>query len=84
MRRKSNLVPLAQISAVMCNYARPNNARACVRQLRKLGIEEIIVWNNKAAPIPEATYNLNYPVNIGPLGKYLAGLGTKKLHPGGG
>ena len=71
-------VPLSQIAAVMCNYVRPNNARTCVRQLQKLGIEEIIVWNNKAEPIPEATHNINYPVNIGPLGKYLAGLGTKK------
>src|SRR5690554_6893522 len=79
-RKRVDPVPLEHIATVMCNYARPNNARACVRQLRKLGIQEIIVWNNKTDPIPEATQNINHPGNIGPLGKYLAGLQTKKSY----
>lgn len=73
-------VPLHQICAVICNYARPRNARACVRQLKKLGITEIVVWNNGAPPVPEATHNIRCPGNIGPIGKYLAGLHTKKRY----
>lgn len=72
------IVPLSDICAVMCNYARPNSARACVRRLRELGLKEIIVWNNGAKPIPEASQNIMNSENIGPIGKYYAGLKTKK------
>lgn len=71
-------VPLKSICAVLCNYARPKNARSCVKRLLKLGITEIIVWNNGAKPIPEATQNINNPQNVGPIGKYLGALNTVK------
>lgn len=71
-------VPLKDICAVLCNYARPKSARACVRRLLKLGITEVIVWNNGAKPIPEATYNINNSKNIGPMGKHLGALNTAK------
>lgn len=75
---RPSMVPLNKICAVMCNYKRPKNARKVVKQLKRFGIKEIIVWNNRAKPIPEATKNINQPTNIGPRGKYLAGLHTKK------
>jgi|SRR5690554_3964532 len=78
MDNKTGLIPLHQISAVMCNYARPKSARSCVRRLKELGITEIIVWNNGAKPIPEATLNINHKTNKGPIGKYHAGLKTKR------
>jgi hypothetical protein len=71
-------VPLGDICAIMCNYARPHSARACVRRLRGLGITEIIVWNNGVEPIPEATQNINLPENVGPIGKYKGALHTTK------
>lgn len=73
----NNEVPMEKISAVICNYKRPLSARKCVMRLKELGIREVIVWNNGAKPIAEATVNINYPQNIGPIGKYLAGLDTK-------
>lgn len=73
-----NLVSMDDICAVMCNYARPKNARSCVKRLKELGLQEIIVWNNGAKPIPEATHNIILSKNIGPIGKYYAGLETGK------
>src|SRR5688572_19194105 len=70
--------PLKDICAVLCNYARPKSARACVRRLLRLGITEVIVWNNGAKPIPEATKNIVNPENIGPIGKHLGALNTTK------
>ena len=72
------IVPLTSIAAVMCNFARPKNARRVVQQLLTLGIQEIRVWNNGVKPIPEATHNLKSKKNIGPIGKYLAALQTSK------
>lgn len=72
-----NMVSLEGIAAVICNYKRPLSAQKCVKRLKELGIQEVIVWNNGAKPISEATININYPHNIGPIGKYLAGLHTK-------
>src|SRR5690554_117564 len=80
MKKHHVPVPLDHICAVMCNYARPNNARVCVRQLKKLGITEIVVWNNGAPSLPEATHNIKHQRNIGPIGKYLAGLQTNKRY----
>lgn len=77
-RMTRDKAPLKDICAVLCNYARPKNARACVRRLLKLGITEVIVWNNGAKPIPEATRNINNPENIGPIGKHLGALKTTK------
>lgn len=71
-------VPLKDICAVLCNYARPKSAKACVRRLLELGITEVVVWNNGAKPIPEATHNINNSKNIGPMGKYLGALNTTK------
>ncbi len=71
-------VPLKDICAVLCNYARPKNARACVKRLLSLGITEVFVWNNGAKPIPEATYNIINSKNIGPYGKYLGAINTTK------
>lgn len=76
--KPASKVELNKICAVMCNYKRPKNARKCVKQLKRLGITEVIVWNNGAKPIPEATKNINRSHNIGPIGKYLAGLSTTK------
>jgi len=73
----SSGVPLDKICAVLCNYKRPLSAERCVQKLKELGVGEVIVWNNGAKPIPDATVNINRPKNIGPLGKYLAGLYTK-------
>lgn len=78
MDRKRVKAPLKDICAVLCNYARPKSARACVRRLLKLGITEVIVWNNGAKPIPEATKNIVNPENIGPIGKHLGALNTTK------
>lgn len=77
-KSESQKVPLNDICAVLCNYARPKNARACVRRLLDLGITEIIVWNNGAKPIPEATHNIINSKNIGPIGKHLGALETTK------
>lgn len=71
-------VPLKDICAVMCNYARPKSAKAVVKRLLNLGITEINVWNNGAKPIPEATKNITNSKNIGPIGKYLGALKTTK------
>lgn len=71
-------IPLNKICAVMCNYKRPKNARKCVKQLKKLGIGEIIVWNNGVKPIRGVSKNINKPHNVGPIGKFYAGLETKK------
>jgi hypothetical protein len=71
-------VPIESVCAVLCNFARPTSTRACVRQLLKLGLTEVIVWNNGAEPIPEATRNIIKEKNIGPLGKHLGALETKK------
>lgn len=79
-KSKDQKVPLKDICAVLCNYARPRNARACVRRLLDLGITEIIVWNNGAKPIPEATQNITNSKNIGPFGKYLGALNTTKTY----
>jgi hypothetical protein len=78
MDNKTALIPLGDISAVMCNYARPKSARSCVKRLKELGLKEIIVWNNGAKPIPEATINLNQAKNKGPIGKYHAALKTSR------
>ncbi|HBT16085.1 MAG TPA: hypothetical protein DEB05_03910 [Firmicutes bacterium] len=77
-KKAKKMVPLESITAVMCNFARPKNARAVVQNLRKLGIKEILVWNNGAKPIPEATKNINSKKNIGPIGKYYAALQSRK------
>ncbi len=74
MRNKTKSVSLSQVTAVMCNYARPKSARLVVNRLRDLGLTEIIVWNNCAKPIPSATRNLNSEKNIGALGRYYAAL----------
>ena len=75
---KSKIIPKSDICAATCNYARPNNARACVKRLKDLGLQEIIVWNNKAKPIPNATRNIVSESNIGSIGRYYIGLHTKK------
>lgn len=77
-RKKRAKASLKDICAVLCNYARPKSARACVRRLLKLGITEVIVWNNGAKPIPEATHNITNSENIGPMGKHLGALNTTK------
>src|SRR5438552_2278438 len=71
-------VPLEAICAVLCNYARPKSTRKCVRRVLELGITEVIVWNNGAKPIPEATHNIVKRKNIGPIGKHLGALKTDK------
>jgi hypothetical protein len=75
---KVSKISLDDICAVICNYARPKNARACVRRLQDLGIKEIIVWNNGPDQIPEATLTINSPKNIGPIGKYFAAQQTNR------
>ncbi len=75
---KDQKVPLKEICAVLCNYARPKCARICVRRLLNLGITEVVVWNNGAKPIPEATHNITNTKNIGPMGKHLGALNTTK------
>ena len=67
-------ISLSQVTAVMCNYARPKSALRVIKRLRELGLTEIIVWNNCAKPIPEATRNLNSKKNVGALGRYYAAL----------
>jgi hypothetical protein len=74
----SERVPLGDICAVLCNYARPKSTRECVRRVLDLGITEVIVWNNGAKPIPEATQNIVKRRNIGPIGKHLGALKTTK------
>jgi hypothetical protein len=71
-------IPLSQVTAVMCNYARPKSARLVVKRLRDLGLMEIIVWNNGAKPIPGATRNLRSEKNIRALGRYYAALDASK------
>src|SRR5437588_4471893 len=71
-------VSLETICAVLCNYARPKSTRLCVRRLLDLGVSEIIVWNNGAEPIPEATHNIVTSKNIGPIGKHLGALQTTR------
>lgn len=76
--KQTSLVPLNDICAVMCNYARPKSAKKCINSIKKMGINEIIIWNNGAKPIQGATKNINHSRNYGPMGKYLAALYTKK------
>lgn len=71
-------ISLSQVTAVMCNYARPKSARLVVKGLRDLGLTEIIVWNNVAKPIPGATRNLHSKKNIGALGRYYAALDASR------
>lgn len=78
--KKSKKIPLSNICAAICNYARPHNAKACVKRLRDLGLKEIIVWNNKAKPIHSATKNIVNKTNIGSIGRYRVGLHTKKKY----
>ncbi|HEY8464841.1 MAG TPA: glycosyltransferase [Bacillota bacterium] len=76
---KSKQVALSEVTAVMCNYARPGSARAVVKRLRNLGLTEIIVWNNGGAkPVAEATQNINHAENIGTIGRYHAALHSKR------
>jgi hypothetical protein len=75
---KNKIVPKNEICAATCNYARPNNAKACVRRLKDLGLTEIIVWNNKAKPINSAARNIVSATNIGSIGRYNIGLHTQK------
>jgi hypothetical protein len=72
------IIPKSEISAATCNYARPNNAKACVKRLKELGLTEIIVWNNKAKPIKNATKNHVSSINVGSIGRYYIGLHTQK------
>lgn len=78
MKSKAEPVHLSQVTAVMCNYARPRSARMVVKRLRDLGLTEIIIWNNCAKPIPGATRNLNSEKNIGALGRYYAALDASR------
>lgn len=78
MKNKAEPVALSQITAVMCNYARPKSARLVVKRLRELGLTEIIIWNNCAKPIPAATRNLHSKKNIGALGRYYAALDASR------
>ncbi len=72
------VIPKSDICAATCNYARPNNAKTCVKRLRDLGLTEIIVWNNKAKPIRGANRNIVSSKNIGSIGRYYIGLHTQK------
>lgn len=72
MTNKAEPISLSQVTAVMCNYARPKSARLVVKRLRDLGLTDIIVWNNNAKPIQEATQNIISAKNIGPIGRYYA------------
>lgn len=78
MKRKAEPVALSQVTAVMCNYARPKSARLVVQRLKDLGLTEIIVWNNRAKPIPGATRNLHSEKNVGALGRYYAALDASR------
>lgn len=75
---KDGPVSLGEVTAIMCNYARPNSAKFVVQRLRKLGIKDIIVWNNAANTIPEATRNITSVKNIGTIGRYYAALQSSK------
>ena len=74
----SQPISLSQVTAVMCNYARPKSARLVIKRLRDLGVAETIVWNNSARPIPGATRNLSSEKNIGALGRYYAALDASR------
>lgn len=78
MKNKVEPVTLSQVTAVMCNYARPKSARLVVKRLQVLGLTEIIVWNNCAKPIPGATHNISSEKNIGALGRYYAALNASR------
>lgn len=78
MKRKPEPVALSQVTAVMCNYARPNSARLVLKRLRDLGVEEIIVWNNGVKPITKAAKNINHAKNIGTIGRYYAAFHTSR------
>lgn len=78
MKKKVEAVSISKVTAVMCNYARPKSARAVVKRLRALGLTDIIVWNNGAEPIPEATNNINNSENIGTIGRYHAVLQSSR------
>lgn len=78
MKTKAEPIALSQVTAVMCNYARPQSARLVVQRLKDLGLTEIIVWNNCAKPIPGATRNLHSEKNIGALGRYYAALDASR------
>lgn len=78
MKSKIKPVSLTDVTAVMCNYARPKSARLVIKRLRDLGLTEIIVWNNVAKPISGATQNINSIKNIGALGRYYAALQASK------
>ncbi len=78
MKNKAEPVSLSQVTAVMCNYARPKSARLVVKRLRDLGLTEIIVWNNGAKPVPGATQNILSEKNIGALGRYYAALNASR------
>jgi hypothetical protein len=71
-------ISLSQVTAVMCNYARPKSARLVIKRLSDLEVAETIVWNNSARPIPGATRNLYSEKNIGALGRYYAALDASK------
>lgn len=71
-------IPLDDISAVTCSYARPNNVRRCVKRLRELKLTEVIVWNNEAKPVSEATRNILCPKNIGSIGRYYAAMDVSR------
>lgn len=75
---KNEMIPLDDICASTCNFARPNNAKQCVKRLKELGLKEIIVWNNGAKPISCATKNIVSKTNIGSIGRYLGAKYTKK------
>lgn len=75
---KNKIISKSEICAATCNYARPNNAKACVKRLKDLGLSEIVVWNNKAKPISGATRNIVSATNIGSIGRYYIGLHTQK------
>lgn len=75
---KKEIIPKSEICAATCNFARPNNARTCVKRLKDLGLKEIIVWNNKAKPIKNATRNIVSSTNIGSIGRYYIGMHTQK------
>ena len=75
---EKKIIPKSVISAATCNYARPNNAKACVKRLKELGLTEIIVWNNKAKPIKSATKNIVSATNVGSIGRYYISLHTQK------
>lgn len=76
--KKIKIIPKSQICAATCNYARPNNAKACVKRLKELGLTEIIVWNNQAKPVPGATRNIVSATNVGSIGRYYVGLHTQR------